>query len=435
MNRLKITSNSCGAVRELHSVNCAPYKLETGPNQDTIDSLFGYIKPPRSRLHDPCYPYGWNRFVDVPNIFPNFDADANDPTNYDFHFTDEYIGAILKAGTQIVYRLGVSIEWASRKETSYPPKDAQKWAEICEHIIRHYNEGWANGFRYDIEYWEIWNEPDMNADDCADKKTWGGTKAQFFDFFETAARHLKETFPQLKIGGPAICGNEAWGDEFLAEMHKREISLDFFSWHIYCVEPTEITEKAKRIRSIMRKNGYERAESILNEWNYVKDWGRPLEYIRAIKGMKGAAFCAAVMCAAQNCDVDMLMYYDARIEKVWNGMFSSDTLLPLKGYYPFKMFNLLYRYGTACECSVTEENVYAVAAKNEKGENAVMLCYYTDRAEGAESKTISSDFFGGANRYEVFLLDEKTNGEKVGVVAKDAEIKLEKNTVLLLKSL
>ena len=26
-----------------------------------------------------------------------------------------------------------------------PPKDYAKWARICEHVVRHYNEGWGWG--------------------------------------------------------------------------------------------------------------------------------------------------------------------------------------------------------------------------------------------------------------------------------------------------
>ena len=44
---------------------------------------------------------------------------------------------------------------------TFPPKDPEKWARICEHIIRHYTEGWADGYHYNIRYWEIWNEPEV----------------------------------------------------------------------------------------------------------------------------------------------------------------------------------------------------------------------------------------------------------------------------------
>jgi len=40
-----------------------------------------------------------------------------------------------------------------------------------------------------VAYWEIWNEPDHpNAQ-------WTGTPLQFYQLYETAANHLKKTFP------------------------------------------------------------------------------------------------------------------------------------------------------------------------------------------------------------------------------------------------
>ena len=112
-------------------------------------------------MHDCCGSYGGSYFVDVSNIFRDFDADENDPASYDFHYSDEYIGAIIRSGANVVYRLGETIEWGSKKYRTYPPKDAHKWARICEHIIMHYNEGWCNGHHYGIEYFEIWNEPEI----------------------------------------------------------------------------------------------------------------------------------------------------------------------------------------------------------------------------------------------------------------------------------
>ena len=49
---------------------------------------------PYSRLHDVGGAYGANRFVDIPNLFRDFDADENDPANYDFTFTDHIIKAL-----------------------------------------------------------------------------------------------------------------------------------------------------------------------------------------------------------------------------------------------------------------------------------------------------------------------------------------------------
>ena len=103
---------------------------------------------PYSRLHDVGGAFGGNRFVDIPNIFRDFDADENDPTSYDFTFTDFLIKSLMDAGVEPYYRLGITIENQSfiKAYRTDPPKDYDKWARICEHIIAHYTEGWADGF-------------------------------------------------------------------------------------------------------------------------------------------------------------------------------------------------------------------------------------------------------------------------------------------------
>ena len=54
---------------------------------------------------------------------------------------------------------------------------------------------------------------------------------------------------------------------------------------------------------------YTEAESILDEWNYVENWGDGFcDSIKTIIGYKGAAYTLATMCDAQNGTVDMLMH-------------------------------------------------------------------------------------------------------------------------------
>ncbi len=142
--------------------------------------------------------HGGAHFVDVPNIFPDFDADENDPRNYDFTLTDEYIGSIVAAGTKIVYRLGITIDRGTKKYHTLPPRDFAKWSRICEHIVLHCNEGWADGFEWNILDWEIWNEPE-------NPPMWSGTCEEYYELYVTAAKHLKSRFPQLRIGGYGSC--------------------------------------------------------------------------------------------------------------------------------------------------------------------------------------------------------------------------------------
>ena len=219
MNTVSVNfANPIGKMKPMHAVNNGPvYKFAS---DQRITNLPAYKAAgiPYARNHDASfYPtYGGNHAVDVNFIFPDFDADPYDPASYDFVWTDDYVRATEAAGTRTFYRLGSRIEHGPKKYNTLPPKDFHKWAVICEHIIRHYTEGWADGFHYDMEYWEIWNEPDLDKDDAADKRCWGGTEKEFFRLYDIAAKHLKGKFPHLKIGGPALASHVDWAERFLA---------------------------------------------------------------------------------------------------------------------------------------------------------------------------------------------------------------------------
>ncbi len=398
-------------IRPMHAVNNGPTGKASYEGRGNFDT-FKELKIPFTRNHDASLSeaYGSQHVVDVHCIFPDFDRDASDASAYDFAITDQYTVRIFEADSEVFYRLGASIEHWVTKYGTIKPKDFNKWVDICEHIIMHYNEGWADGFKLGIRYFEIWNEPDLDADDATNKRTWGGTTAEFYDLYEIAAKRLKARFPSLYIGGPALAYNEKWADAFLAEMKARSVPMDFFSWHVYTTKPKEMAKKAARIRALLEKNGYGDVPDILNEWNYVKKWEEPLHFLSVIKGLKGASFSVAAMCEMQtNSKTDMLMYYDARVEKIWNGLFDSDTLLPLKGYYAFKMYGELYKIGEYLPTLSDTEHIYACAARD--GEKlAVLITSYSDDVNPPEEVTVNIDGIGDAVATPYYL-DESRNFE------------------------
>ena len=424
-------SKKSGKIKAMHAVGQPPY-----PHMD--GSYMRYLTDahiPYARLHDVGGLFGGNMYVDIPNIFRDFSADENDPASYDFGFTDELLKAMHANGVRPVYRLGVTIEnfFEIRAYRIFPPSDYAKWARICEHIIRHYNEGWADGHRWDIEYWEIWNEPD-GAEDDADpywKKCWGGTKAQFFELFAVTAKHLTQCFPELRIGGPAVCSNDTpWVREFLDFCAENGVPLDFFSWHKYSPTPETVLHGAAELRDRLDSLGFRRTESICNEWNYVINWDtRFIEGIETIISLKGAAFTAATMLQAQDLPIDILMYYDAR-PCAFNGLFDFYTMRPLKGYYPFVMFSELYQLGTQIALQCDDPDIYAVAAQNGE-DTAVMAANYRD--EGCAEKALTVK--GLPDGARAFILDGTRNFEPTDCTAKNGEITLtlQPYSVLLIK--
>lgn len=423
-----------GPFKLLNATNGGPFHKRHA--KDQWRSNFAEYKAariPYSRNHDSNLSgsiYGGPHAHDITAIFPNFDADENDPNSYDFACTDESILCTLEAGTRTYFRLGQSIEHQIKKYGTIPPKDFAKWARICEHIIRHYTEGWADGFTHDMPYWEIWNEPDLDDDDSKNKRCWGGTKAQFFDFYETAAKHLKACFPHLKIGGPAIAHRLDWAEDFLCEMQKRNVPIDFFSWHIYTTDPKVVTWKAGEYRKMLDKYGYTQTESILNEWNYVKGWTDEFVYsLESIHGVKGAAFVMAVICESQKSSIDMLMYYDTR-PGAFNGAFDYYTYRPLKGYYPLKWYGEFYDLESEIRAENEVQDIYTIGGVDKDGKATVIVAHYSDN-DAKDPTHVRVELKKDAE-YDVYLLNKEHDGELVKTT-KDLTFELAVHSCVMIK--
>lgn len=370
-----ITDKKIGTIKELNGVNCAPYSSNWGDNQVFINQVFGYCGIPRSRTHDVNGSYGGCYFVDVPNIFRDFDADENDENSYDFYYTDEYITAIIKTGAKIVYRLGVTIEWGSKKYRANPPKDFAKWARVCEHIIMHYNKGWANGFEYGIDYWEIWNEPE-------NPPMWTGTKEQFLELYKVSSKYLKDKFPEIKIGGYGSCGFYAhfranmsdfhksflvWFEDFLKICREENCPLDFYSWHIYTPKVDELLKSAEYVREKLDEYGFNNTESHLNEWNYGAEGGG----FDNMATMIGAGFIATALIKMQYSSVDMAQYYCLNSTGSYNAFWTART----KEYTPvahvYNAFSKLFKAKDQVEVVTDRFDAPVLAVK--KGDKVYAL--------------------------------------------------------------
>lgn len=425
-------SETIGKMKPMHAVNNAPVhpmRTQCRGNFDTFKAL----KIPYARTHDASLSeiYGSQHVMDVHCIFTDFSRDPDDPTAYDFRNTDQYITTCFDADCEIYYRLGASIEHLPGKYGSIKPKDPLKWAKICEHIIMHYTEGWANGFHYPIKYWEIWNEADLDVNETLNKRCWSGTPEEFFEFFKIAFLYLRKRFPEIKLGGPALANNLPWARAFLEKMVEGErAELDFFSWHIYTTSAEKMLDRAKKVADLLDEFGYGHVEKHLNEWNYIENWTTQfIDSVRVIKGLKGAAYDFAFMAVGQNSPyLDMMMYYDARPDKEYNGLWDSHFMLPLKGYYAFEFYSALYQLGTQTAVECDDTDLYVLAATNGE-ENAAVISYYTCDPEAKEKTFVLN--LGTSDSYVIYSIDEDRDGEKIAAFAGTAiEITMKPNTLI-----
>jgi hypothetical protein len=340
-------AHAAGTIRPLHGVNSGPL---TGGGTLDLSPAFREIAPPLVRLHDCHWPNP--DVVDVHAVFPDPHADPARPESYDFARTDEYVRAVIALGSGVVFRLGESVEHQKVKRHVRPPQDPAKWAAVCVGIIRHYNDGWAGGFHYRIRYWEIWNEPDNRP------AMWTGTDRDYLRLYGTAAKVIKRQFPRLRVGGPGL-GNTGrlQGDRlepapflrrFLEHCRRDAAPLDFFSWHAYASDPCAVARRARAVRRLLDTSGFPRAESHLNEWNYLPgdDWTPMLSsdararqrWYERVGGAEGAAFAAATLLLLQDTPVDAANYFSADAQGM--GLFDCNGV-PKKSFFALKAFKAL----------------------------------------------------------------------------------------------
>lgn len=358
--------------------------------------------------------------------------------SYDFAFTDIYLRNLVNSGCKIFYRLGITIEnfYAIKAYRTAPPKDFKKWARICEGVIRHYNHGWAEGFHYGIEYWEIWNEPE-------NPPMWSGSMEEYFKLYSTTAKHLKKQFPEIKVGGYASCGFYAvtrdgmndfyrsfitWFDEFLIYAKKERAPLDFYSWHLYTSDLDELITHAEYVTKKLRKAGFDRTENIFNEWNYIDKTAKGYAKFDSMKEIPAALFIAGAFCRMQDSPVDKAMYYDAEPSRTYCGLFYFPSQRVTPAYYAFKTFNELYKLGNRIECSgIRTRNIFTLAAADEHAAAAMLV------NSGKAERKIELETSASLKKAEITLLDKEHSFSLVKSLLRGHILTLPQESILLLR--
>ena len=400
-------------IKPVHGVGQPPF---IGRNYKLFQCLRD-AHVPYSRLHDVGGAVsGQGIYVDIPNLFKDFDADPENPDSYSFAFTDDLLHALVTNGVAPYFRLGVSIEnyvvdLGPRK--IFPPKDNLKWAKICEGVVRHYTEGWANGFKWKIDYWEIWNEPD-GEEPPESNAMWRGTFQQYLDLYGTAKKYLKAKFPHLQFGAYGSCGFASlcsnWKPErarhhmrcfndFLDYVRKNDCPPDFFSFH--CYGPWQHIEKqANYARRELDKAGLKNVPIHLTEWLSAHGVGTARQ----------AAILADTIVRLQGLPVDLATTYDARCSSgMYSPLFDPAKWAPRKAYYAFRVFGELYARGTEAPVACSNQEIAALAAVGPNGAAAMMVVNPTDRA-----LPFISDF-GGCKVKSVRVTDESRDWSETTV--------------------
>ena len=187
---------------------------------------------------------GHGLFCDDMAIYqPYTDAEGVEHEAYCFTYLDRVMDYYRQQGIRPFLELGFMPEkMASGKQTIFywkgnttPPADHDKWARLVKATLTHLAQRYG---REEVSAWpcEVWNEPNLpgfweNAD-----------KAKYLELYAVTARAVKETLPEMKVGGPAICGGQGsqeWVRDFLTYCRDNQLPVDFVTRHAYMGQSPE----------------------------------------------------------------------------------------------------------------------------------------------------------------------------------------------------
>ena len=176
--------------------------------------------------------------------------DAQGRPIYDFTIADRIVDTWVKLGIKPLMELGFMPEALSSKPDkyprnpkpsdmiwfggafSYPPKDYQKWGDLCHAWAKHCVERYGRA-EVATWHWQPWNEPNYGF--------WVGTTDEFLKLYDFAADGIRRALPEAMIGGPHTSGGlpDGFAQKFFDHCLKGTNSatgrigspLDFIGFH------------------------------------------------------------------------------------------------------------------------------------------------------------------------------------------------------------
>ena len=391
----------CGELKRLNGI-VNTIKLTQYANS-RIRAEYAALEPPYVRFHDAALTNPGAEVMDVSRIFPLFHLDENDPRNYDFRPTDDLLALTRSFCTEIEFKIGESIEHYEHRYRVNPPTDRAKYARICLNIIRHYNEGWADGFRWNIRRWSVWEEPDNT------KLFNGDFRKEFFPLYAEIVRAIKEKYPDYQVGGCATRGREMFrAEQFVSYCREQKLPLDFCSITDYRRALEPMFAVGDELRRILDTNGFSRTTIDLAEWHYEPaNWtpapGRDrMEVYRELTGANGGAFTASMLLLGQDSVYDRMLYYLADDDGGFWGLRGGEGGELNSHWYALKAFADLSRLRHRVKTSAPRERGYAAAAtRAEDGRAALMVAAFCP----SDSEPVRVSVKGAGRPTEVLLED------------------------------
>lgn len=173
------------------------------------------------------------------------DKDGSVRHEYNFTYLDRLYDMYVEQHIKPFIELGfMPDELASGGQTIFwwqgnvtPPHDHDEWARLVKAFILHIRQRYGDA---EVATWpvEVWNEPNLAV-------FWKDADLDaYLKLYKITSLAVREAFPQMRVGGPAICGvsnHDDWMRAFLDFCQEQELPLDFVTRHIYCAgDPKQV---------------------------------------------------------------------------------------------------------------------------------------------------------------------------------------------------
>ncbi len=191
-------------------------------------------------------------------------ADAQNPQFYNWTYLDLLFEVVNQTGAQpILTFTGCPRSLAQGGMPNMPPQDLGLYAEVVAHVVMHYLQGWPDmtGLIYPIDYVEIGNEPNFAP-------FWLGTMQEFLNLYSVVSQRLAQVAGTFKIGGPGLAdiNLSLWMNSFLTTVNDQGLPLDFFSWHAYYDDATQVVQTIETGKALLLAREFDACECVFDEW-------------------------------------------------------------------------------------------------------------------------------------------------------------------------
>ncbi len=161
-----------------------------------------------------------------------FDIERNQGRK-DWQHIDRVTNKAHSLGLNILATIAYTPSWANNnKGRTFPPDNIQHWTRFIESTVRRYDDK--------IDYWAIWNEPNI-------KRFFGGDKNSFVTkIYLPAINTVKNVSPKDYIVGPGLShllsDDKEWYFWLKFILEKSGSFIDIISHHVYKDQPVRIFE-------------------------------------------------------------------------------------------------------------------------------------------------------------------------------------------------